>query len=180
MAEQVEAGDRIPADRVPADQLLRVIRAAFQRRGLSATHADYVAQGLVEPSLKGIDTHGVALLETYLLEIEGGRARAQPELTWREAGTAGRMLDAGGALGLVAGREACAAAVAVAREHGVALAAGDYSVGVKYTQAGRAGSLGRAMDARTRRRVRLTAGQTTEVVLDVPRPSEVRGRVSRG
>jgi len=107
------------ADRVSPDRLLRVIRAAFERRGLSPEHADFVAQGLVEPSLRGIDTHGVALLETYLLEVEGGRAKARPTLTWRDAGTAGRVLDAGGALGLVAGREACAAAVEVAKAHGV-------------------------------------------------------------
>jgi LDH2 family malate/lactate/ureidoglycolate dehydrogenase len=105
--------------RVSAERLLEVIRAAFTRRGLSAEHADYVARGLVEPSLRGIDTHGVALLETYLHEIEGGRARAEPEFTWRDAGSAGKVLDAGGALGLVAGRVGCAGAVALAKANGV-------------------------------------------------------------
>lgn len=106
----------------PVETLSRILRAALLRRGLSAEHAGWVADGLVETSLRGIDTHGVRLFPTYIKELDGGRSRARPELTWigdPAPRRAARLLDAGGALGLVAGRFACAEAVRLAREHGV-------------------------------------------------------------
>ncbi|HBL29771.1 MAG TPA: hypothetical protein DD490_23290, partial [Acidobacteria bacterium] len=97
------------------------MRAALLRRGLSAEHAGWVAEGLLETSLRGVDTHGVRLFPTYLSELDGGRSRARPDMRWigEEAGRAARLLDAGGALGLVAGRTAAAEAVRLARAHGV-------------------------------------------------------------
>ncbi len=75
------------------------------------------------PRSRGIDTHGVRLFPTYLAELDGGRARARPELAFLASATgerrAARLLDAGHALGLVAGRAACAEAVRLARENGV-------------------------------------------------------------
>ena len=88
------------------------------RRGLPAEHAAYVVDGLLEASLRGIDTHGVRLFPTYLAELDGGRSRARPELRW-SGERAARTLDAGGALGLVAGRVAADEAVRLARELGV-------------------------------------------------------------
>jgi LDH2 family malate/lactate/ureidoglycolate dehydrogenase len=93
--------------------------AALRRRGLSAEHAGYVVDGLIETSLRGVDTHGVRLFPTYIAELDGGRSRARPDLAWSGARSAARVLDAGGALGLVAGRTACAEAVRLAEEHGV-------------------------------------------------------------
>lgn len=105
---------------VPVETLDRLLRAALLRRGLSEEHAGWVVDGLLETSLRGIDTHGVRLFPTYIKELDGGRSRARPEMTWSgEEGRAARLLDAGGALGLVAGRTACAEAVRLAREHGV-------------------------------------------------------------
>jgi LDH2 family malate/lactate/ureidoglycolate dehydrogenase len=106
---------------VPVATLDRLLRAALLRRGLSEEHAGWVVDGLVETSLRGIDTHGVRLFPTYIAELDGGRSRARPEMRWigEGPGRAARLLDAGGALGLVAGRAACAEAVRLAREHGV-------------------------------------------------------------
>lgn len=105
---------------VPVDRLDRILREALLRRGLSEEHAGWVVDGLVETSLRGVDTHGVRLFPTYIQELDGGRSRARPEMTWAGEGRrAARLLDAGGALGLVAGRFACAEAVRLAREHGV-------------------------------------------------------------
>ncbi len=104
--------------RLPAERLARAIREALSRRGVSGEHAGFVADGLVGTSLRGIDTHGIRLLPTYLSELDGGRARARPELSF--AGEkAARRLDAGGALGLVAGTVGCREAVRLAGEHGV-------------------------------------------------------------
>lgn len=102
-----------------ASTLAGLMDAALRRRGLSGEHAGYVVDGLIEASLRGIDTHGVRLFPTYLAELDGGRSRARPRLAWSGERPAARVLDAGGALGLVAGRVACAEAVRLAREQGV-------------------------------------------------------------
>ncbi len=106
--------------RVSADKLAVVMRAALAGRGVSAEHAELVVGGLIGASLRGIDSHGVRLFPVYLAELDGGRARARPRLDWSPAGAAGRRLDAGGALGLVAGTLAGREAVALARRQGVA------------------------------------------------------------
>ena len=140
---------------LPAATLDRIMRSALLRRGLSAEHAGWVAEGLLETSLRGIDTHGVRLFPTYIAELDGGRSRARPELAWVagvDGGSGGnaraaRLLDAGGALGLVAGRFACDEAVRLARENGVgAVAVRDsnhFGAGSVYTLAmARQGVLG--------------------------------------
>ncbi len=94
--------------------------AALARRGLSAEHAGFVVDGLLTASLRGIDTHGVRLFPVYLAELDGGRSRARPEIRWRPGAAAFRVMDAGHALGLVAGRIACREAVRLAKANGIA------------------------------------------------------------
>ncbi len=102
---------------LPAETLARLMGEALDRRGLSREHAGYVVDGLLEASLRGVDTHGVRLFPTYLAELDGGRSAARPRLRW-SGERAVRKLDAGHALGLVAGRVAADEAVRLAREHG--------------------------------------------------------------
>lgn len=104
---------------VPAADLARAMQEALRARGLSGEHAGWVSDALLETSLRGIDTHGVRLFRTYLAELDGGRAKATPELRWLGTARAARTLDAGGALGIVAGRVATAEAVRLAKENGV-------------------------------------------------------------
>jgi LDH2 family malate/lactate/ureidoglycolate dehydrogenase len=104
---------------VAAAALAELMTAALLRRDVPDEHAGYVVDGLLEASLRGIDTHGVRLFRTYLAELDGGRSRARPRLAWSGDRPAARTLDAGGALGLVAGRVASAEAVRLARQHGV-------------------------------------------------------------
>jgi ureidoglycolate dehydrogenase (NAD+) len=103
----------------PAERLAQLMRSALARRGMTAEHATLVVEGLIEPSLRGIDTHGVRLFPTYLAELDGGRSRVHPEMRWLGERAAARVLDAGSALGLVAGRVAAAEAVRLARASGV-------------------------------------------------------------
>lgn len=105
--------------RRPAAELAALATRALRARGLSEQHTAWVVDGLVESSLRGIDTHGLRLLETYLAELDGGRSRAQPELRFSGERPAARALDAGAALGLVAGRAAAEEAARLARENGV-------------------------------------------------------------
>lgn len=101
------------------EALIGLVDRALVRRGLSADDSSFVAHTLVESSLRGIDTHGLRLLPTYLMELAGGRARARPEIRWKSAATAVRVLDADGALGVVAGRHAADMVIQLARSAGV-------------------------------------------------------------
>lgn len=105
--------------RIPADRLERIMHAALAARGVASEHAALVVDGLLTASLRGVDTHGVRLFPTYLAELDGGRSRARPDMTWSSAGAATRRLDAGDALGLVAGMLAAREAVRLSRSHGV-------------------------------------------------------------
>lgn len=104
--------------RVAADSLSRLMERALARRGVPRRHRALVVDGLVGTSLRGVDTHGVRLFPTYLAELDGGRARAEPELEWSGRG-ASRRLDAGAALGVVAGTLAAREAARLAADHGV-------------------------------------------------------------
>jgi LDH2 family malate/lactate/ureidoglycolate dehydrogenase len=97
--------------------------AALAHRGLSSEHAGFVVDGLLTASLRGIDTHGIRLFPVYLAELDGGRARARPEIRWQLGAPAFQVMDAGHALGLVAGQIACREAVRLAKANGIAAVA---------------------------------------------------------
>lgn len=105
--------------RVPAAILRHWIERALAGRGVPREHRRLVSDGLVEASLRGIDTHGVRLLPVYLAELDGGRSRPRPRLAWSPRGGAALGLDADAALGVVAGSLAADATAALARDHGV-------------------------------------------------------------
>src|SRR5262245_47441739 len=105
--------------RIAAEHLERAFVRTLRARGVSAEHADWVTQALVQTSLRGVDTHGIALFPTYVRELDGGRAAAAPVMHWHGDDKALRVLDAGGALGVVAGHAAADGAVRIAQQHGI-------------------------------------------------------------
>ncbi|MGH7618597.1 MAG: Ldh family oxidoreductase [Gemmatimonadaceae bacterium] len=101
------------------DALLGLVERGLLRRGVSGDDASFIASSLVATSGRGVDTHGLRLLPTYLRELEGGRARVQPIVRWTFTTPAVRAMDADGALGIVAGRVAVAEVIDLARRNGV-------------------------------------------------------------
>jgi LDH2 family malate/lactate/ureidoglycolate dehydrogenase len=93
--------------------------AVFQASGLSAGHAQTVADLLVDTSLRGIDTHGVSRIPAYVELLARGRNKAQPQfkLTERKASL---EFDADFSLGQVAGMVAVDAAYERAKSSGFA------------------------------------------------------------
>jgi ureidoglycolate dehydrogenase (NAD+) len=107
-------------DFLAASQVRTAIAKLLRSRRLSSEHADDVAETLVETSLLGIDTHGIRLLPTYLLELENGRANPRPQFR-----VAGEFLSAGvfhadNALGVVAANAAMRVAIDKASHSGIA------------------------------------------------------------
>lgn len=99
--------------------LERVMDAALAARGLAEAPRRDVVLGLLFGSLRGVDSHGAGLFRTYLAELSSGRARLEPRFTYRQRRPAIAHLDAGGALGIVAGFEATRKVAALAKDNGV-------------------------------------------------------------
>lgn len=104
--------------KIAAGTLAPILRAALLRRGVPEEPAGWVVDGLLGTSLRGIDTHGVRLFRTYIAELDGGRSLPNPEMRFLGEARAARVLDAGHALGIVAGRVASTEAVRLAKENG--------------------------------------------------------------
>ncbi len=96
-----------------------IVSQAFRDAGVRDEHVPFVVEGLLYASMRGIDSHGIRLGPTYLREIDGGRAVACPTLSWTERTPGVRCLDAGAALGMVAGRVAVRATEELAQRCGV-------------------------------------------------------------
>ena len=69
----VGEGARTGVIRVPAEELQRfcldVLKASHVRQDVAA----HVAGGLVQASIRGVDSHGVRLLPHYVQAVNGGR-----------------------------------------------------------------------------------------------------------
>jgi ureidoglycolate dehydrogenase (NAD+) len=95
-------------------------RIALTEAGVPSADADKVADALVDTSLRGIDTHGLRLLPQYLDELATGVANAAPRIRVVQDSGAGLLIDADGALGVLAGLTAAGTAAERARQFGVA------------------------------------------------------------
>lgn len=92
---------------------------AALKRKLAPEHAKWFANGLIETSLMGIDTHGIRLLSLYLRELDEGRSNPVPQIKTIQQKGSIIALDADGALGTIAGTYAAKQAVEIARKNGI-------------------------------------------------------------
>jgi L-2-hydroxycarboxylate dehydrogenase (NAD+) len=94
-------------------------------RAVNVTEGDArdVADVLVAADLRGVESHGIARLETfYVRRIEAGVVNARPAYTTLSDRPTQFAMDAGNGLGHPAGKFAMSRAIAKAREHGLAFA----------------------------------------------------------
>lgn len=93
--------------------------ACLERSGLPAGDANFAASSLVQTSLWGIDSHGIARMPHYLGRIEGGSLNPKPEMLFEATGPCTGTLDGNHGLGLVVMRRATQEAIAMASESGL-------------------------------------------------------------
>src|SRR2546428_9306157 len=85
--------------RVPAPQIRRQLVSVFLAWGLSPAYAETTADMMVEPDLRGVDSHGIGMLPTYDQEFRAGRLNMRPVFrTVRETAATARV-DADASLG---------------------------------------------------------------------------------
>lgn len=86
---------------------------------MSAADARVLADSLVQTSLWGIDSHGIARLPHYLERLTRGSIKARPAVTVKETGPVTAQLHADQGHGIVIGHRAAALAADLARRSGV-------------------------------------------------------------
>jgi LDH2 family malate/lactate/ureidoglycolate dehydrogenase len=109
-----------PVALIDIDACTRFTAEVLAAAGLSAADAAAAADVLVYAEARGIRSHGITnLAEVYVPKLLNGSIVADARFRVLSARGATALWDAEGQLGLNVGREAMAAASAIARDHGV-------------------------------------------------------------
>lgn len=91
----------------------------LQRSHVPEADARCLAESLVQTSLWGIDSHGIARLTHYLNRLAHGSINPAPQITITRSGTATAQVHGDRGLGIVIAHRANAVAMEIAREHGI-------------------------------------------------------------
>jgi ureidoglycolate dehydrogenase (NAD+) len=116
MSTQPTRADATP---VPAQTLRDWATRCFAAAGMTHDDASLLATSLVQTSLWGIDSHGVALLPHYLDRLANGTIKAQSQLAIHRTGAATALVEADQGHGIVVAHRAMGEAVRIAREQGI-------------------------------------------------------------
>jgi len=112
-------GDKITMGvKVSGKKLRGFICDTLLKAGARKDVAGYVAAGLIQTSLRGVDSHGVRLLPHYVASMKAGRINPDPKYRFRKTSCSTGTLDADHTFGHAAGMEAVKKAVALARKAG--------------------------------------------------------------
>jgi len=108
---------------VEAPELERWTRALLEAAGLEPVAAATVAETLIDTSLRGVDSHGVARLPVYIERLRTGvlNPRPRPSVASRDGAIA--VVDGDQGPGQVAAVFATDLSVEIARAHGVGVVA---------------------------------------------------------
>ncbi|MFH1593923.1 MAG: Ldh family oxidoreductase [Candidatus Omnitrophota bacterium] len=103
---------------IQAGNLKDFIKSVLLKAGVRDDVALYVAEGLTQTSLRGVDSHGVRLLPHYLKGVKGGRINPDPQYRFRKTSASTGTFDADHTFGHAAGMEAAKRAVELAAKAG--------------------------------------------------------------
>jgi len=108
-----------PLLRCTAEALEAWARDCLQASDVPGEDAAVLAGSLVQTSLWGVDSHGIARLPHYLNRLAHGSILARPDIRVVRSGPATAQVHGGQGLGIVVGHRANALAIEIARETGV-------------------------------------------------------------
>jgi LDH2 family malate/lactate/ureidoglycolate dehydrogenase len=103
---------------ISVERLERWVAAIFRAEGLSEEHARTVAKVLIFANLRGMDTHGVLRVASYIRFIRVGDLNPRPAMRARNETAACVLLEADRAAGPVAMQKAMELAIDKARQAG--------------------------------------------------------------
>ena len=109
--------------RVAADQLSRQVEAILRAWGMSPEHARITAARLAHADIRGIDSHGVALILFYAQQRAEGRIEFAPEIRVLRESPVTALIDGGHSLGQIPSTRAMQLAIEKCRNSGLAAVA---------------------------------------------------------
>jgi LDH2 family malate/lactate/ureidoglycolate dehydrogenase len=108
---------------VPVATLQKHCQGVLMKVGLRETHAALVAESLVFADLRGVSSHGVVRLASYLDRVKAGVMEVDPEMECVRDHAASALLDARNGFGQIAGARAMDIAIRKAHDAGAGIAA---------------------------------------------------------
>ncbi|MFA5088094.1 MAG: Ldh family oxidoreductase [Candidatus Omnitrophota bacterium] len=112
---------------VPGKKIKEEMLEILRKRDVYPEVSRYVVEGLVQTSLRGVDSHGISLFPHYVRALEAGRINGRPRFLFRQTSAAAGKLDADHTFGHAAGMEAMKRATEMASRAGVAAVAVSHS-----------------------------------------------------
>ncbi len=103
---------------VQAAELKRAFLATLAAVNVDAAVADHVVEGLVQTSLRGVDSHGIRLFPHYVKVVKAGRVNGHPQYKFHKGGESVGRLDADHTYGHAAGAEAMKYTLDMAKKTG--------------------------------------------------------------
>lgn len=105
------------------DELERFALAVLEAHGVRGDVAGCVAEGLVQTSLRGVDSHGIRLFPHYLEALKAGRINPDPAYFFEKTAASTGRLDGDHTFGHAAGSEGMKRAIQLAGEAGAGIVA---------------------------------------------------------
>lgn len=96
----------------------KFIKDVLSKAGVRKDVAGHVACGLVQTSLRGVDSHGIRLLPHYVAGLKGGRIKPDPNYKFERTSPSTGILDADHTFGHAASMEAVKKAIRLAKASG--------------------------------------------------------------
>eukprot|EP01136_Pigoraptor_vietnamica_P027996 Opistho-1_new@85013 len=107
---------------VAYEDLKRFVHGVLKAAGVDDFSADAVTESLVETSARGTDSHGVRLLNHYMITVEDGGTTRCPNITHTAKFPCFLTVDADSGFGQAAGVRAVDVAMEAAEKYGMAVA----------------------------------------------------------
>lgn len=109
--------------RVDAKDIKTFFTAAFKAINVPKNIYGSVVEGLVETSLRGVDSHGIRLMPHYIRAAKIGRINKHPKLIFTKTSLSTATLDADHTYGIVSGNIAMQKAIKIAKKTGISAVA---------------------------------------------------------
>jgi len=103
---------------IPAENLRDFIKKVLLKANVRDDVAGYVTEGLIQTSVRGVDSHGIRLLPHYLEGVKKGRINPNPDYKFKKTSLSTGTLDGDHTFGHAAGMEAAKKAIELATEAG--------------------------------------------------------------
>ena len=108
-----------PHVRVPAGAVIALAVSILEKVGLPTLDARDVADALTRADLRGVETHGMRKLVSYVDQLRNGRLNPRPNITVVHESPVSAVVDGDGGMGAVVGVRAMDLCISKALNHGL-------------------------------------------------------------